>query len=61
MEKFLITLVTDAVRDQVAKSKNISTEPRKTATGDVFVGGLKVRAISGADSSKLKVKTKRFN
>jgi|TARA_Y100000033_G_scaffold26259_1_gene24958 hypothetical protein len=51
----------DAVKDQIAKSKNISTEPRKTATGDVFVGGLKVRAISGADSSKLKVKTKRFN
>ncbi len=51
----------DAVKDQVAKSKNISTEPRKTPTGDVFVGGLKVKAISGADSSKLRVKTKRFN
>ena len=51
----------DAVKDQVAKSKNISTEPRKTVTGDVFVGGLKVKAISGADSSKLRVKTKRFN
>jgi hypothetical protein len=51
----------DAIKDQLAKSRNINTEPRKTATGDVFVNGLKVRAISGADSNKLKVKTKRFN
>ena len=29
--------------------------------GDVFVGGLKVKAISGLDSSKLKIKTRKFN
>ena len=46
----------DAVKDVMAKSKNISTEPRKTAQGEVFVNGLKVKAISGVDSSKLKVK-----
>ena len=51
----------DAVRDVMVKSKNISTEPRKTSGGDVFINGLKVKAISGADSSKLKVKTRRFN
>ena len=51
----------DAVRDVMVKSKNISTEPRKTSGGDVFINGLKVRAISGADSSKLKVKTRKFN
>ena len=51
----------DAVRDVMIKSKNISTEPRKTSGGDVFINGLKVKAISGADSSKLKVKTRRFN
>ena len=51
----------DAVRDVMVKSKNISTEPRKTSSGDVFINGLKVKAISGADSSKLKVKTRRFN
>jgi hypothetical protein len=51
----------DAVRDVMVKSKNISTEPRKTSSGDVFINGLKVRAISGADSSKLKVKTRKFN
>ena len=46
----------DAVKDVMAKSKNISTEPRQTAQGEVFVNGIKVKAISGVDSSKLKVK-----
>ena len=52
---------TDAIKDQLAKSKNISTEPRKTSTGEVFVNGLKVTAMSGLDSSKLKIKRKTFN
>jgi len=52
---------TDAIKDQLAKSKNISTEPRKTASGEIFVGGLKVKAISGLDSSKLRIKKKTFN
>jgi len=52
---------TDAIKEQLAKSKNISTEPRKTASGEVFVGGLKVKAISGLDSSKLRIKKKTFN
>lgn len=51
----------DAIKEQIAKTKNITTEPRQTAGGDVFINGLKVRAISGADSSKLKIKTKKFN
>ena len=46
----------DAVKDVMAKSKNISTEPRQTTQGEVFVNGLKVKAISGVDSSKLKIK-----
>jgi hypothetical protein len=46
----------DAVKDVMAKSKNISTKPRQTASGEVFVNGLKVKAISGVDSSKLKIK-----
>ena len=49
----------DAVRELTAKSKNISNEPRQTQTGDVFINGLKVKAVSGADSSRLKIKTKR--
>jgi hypothetical protein len=48
----------DAVKDMMAKSKNISNEPRATSTGDVFINGLKVKAINGVDSSKLKVRIK---
>jgi hypothetical protein len=48
----------DAVKDMMAKSKNISNEPRTTSTGDVFVNGLRVKAINGVDSSKLKVRIK---
>ena len=48
----------DAVKDMMAKSKNISNEPRTTSTGDVFINGLKVKAINGVDSSKLKVRIK---
>ncbi len=51
----------DATKDLVAKSKNITEEVRPAPTGDVFVGGLKVKAISGLDSSKLKIKTRKFN
>lgn len=51
---------TDAVKEVVTNSKNPSTTPRQTTAGDVFINGLKVKAISGLDSSKLKIKTKRF-
>ena len=50
----------DAVKDVVAKSKNITTEARQEGTGNVFVNGLKVKAVSGVDSSKLKIKTRKF-
>jgi hypothetical protein len=52
---------TDAIKNQLAKSKNISTEPRRTQDGNVFIDGFKVKAVSGLDSSKLKIKTKKFN
>ena len=52
---------TDAIKNQLAKSKNISTEPRKTQDGNVFIDGFKVKAVSGLDSSKLKIKTRKFN
>jgi hypothetical protein len=51
----------DATKNLVAKSKNISDDIRPTPSGDVFVNGLKVKAISGLDSSKLKIKTRKFN
>lgn len=50
----------DAVKEVVAKSKNTNLEARSTAPSEVAVGGFKVRAISGVDSSKLKIK-KTFN
>ena len=46
----------DAVKEVIARSKNITTEPRQTASGEVFVNGIKVKAMSGVDSSKLKIK-----
>ena len=52
---------TDAIKSQIAKSKNITTEPRATQDGNVFIDGFKVKAVSGLDSSKLKIKTKKFN
>tara|TARA_R110000824_G_scaffold263299_2_gene451972 strand:- start:137 stop:1309 length:1173 start_codon:yes stop_codon:yes gene_type:complete len=52
---------TDAIKDVTAKSKNISNELRPTSNGEVFINGMKVRAISGVDSSKLKIKTKNKN
>ena len=49
----------DAIRDLTNKSKNISNEPRSAQSGDVFINGLRVKSVSGADSSRLKIKTKR--
>ena len=51
----------DATKDLVAKSKNVQTEIRESPSGEVFVNGLKVKAISGIDSSKLRIKKKTFN
>jgi len=51
----------DAVKDVVNKSKNLSDTKARTSQGDVFINGFKVKAISGADSTKLKIKTKKFN
>ena len=51
----------DAIKNITAKSKNINNEPRSTASGEVYINGLKVRAINGVDSSKLKFKKKINN
>jgi hypothetical protein len=51
----------DAVKDVIAKSKNINNDPRPQASGDVFINGFKVKAISGVDSSRLKIKSKNNN
>jgi len=51
----------DAVKDVVNKSKNLSDTKARTTQGEVFLNGIKVKAISGADSTRLKIKTKKFN
>jgi uncharacterized protein (DUF2164 family) len=51
----------DATKDIVAQSKNVTEDIRVSPNKEVFVGGLKVKAISGLDSSKLKIKTRKFN
>jgi uncharacterized protein (DUF2164 family) len=49
----------DATKNIMAKSKNINNEARKEPSGDVFINGLKVRAINGVDSSRLKIKKRK--
>ena len=52
----------DGVKNVIDSSKNLTTDkPRQVADGNVFVDGLKVKAISGVDSSKLKIKKRKFN
>ena len=47
----------DAIKQLNAESKNINMDPRKTGT--VEAEGIKVRAITGDDSSKLKIKLRQ--
>jgi len=49
----------DGLRQLEAESKNINMDPRKTSTGVIETSGVKVRAVSGEDSSKLKFKIKK--
>ena len=51
----------DAVKEVVNKSKNLSESQARSTQGDVFINGMKVKAISGADATKLKIKTRKFN
>ena len=47
----------DAIRDVVNKSNNVSAEARKAAPVDsARFGAYKVKSVSGADSKKLKIK-----
>ena len=49
----------DAIKERVAKDKNIQTEPRKTH-GEVNVGGMKIRALGdSSDGLKLKIKKRK--
>jgi len=49
----------DALRESVAKSKNVNMEPRKSH-GEIEAGGIKVRALGETSSDfKFKIKSKR--
>jgi len=50
----------DAIKQMSADAKNINMDPRKTADGFVETGGIKVRAISGDNDTKLKFKLKNY-
>ena len=52
----------DAIKDVSVKSKNITGEaPRQTSNDSLFINGLKVKAVNGIDSSKLKINKKPKN
>ena len=50
----------DAIKEMSANAKNINMDPRKTSDGYVETGGVKVKAISGDNSSGLKLKLKNY-
>jgi hypothetical protein len=50
----------DAIKNVSAKSKNISNEARQSPSGDIYINGLRVKAISGVDSSKLKIQKRKL-
>ena len=49
----------DAIKNSIAKSKNVDMDPRGTHEAVTTDSGFKIRAISGDDSSKLRVKIKQ--
>jgi len=49
----------DAMKESVAKAKNVSMDPRQQYTGTVEAGGMKVRAVTGDNANKLRVKMRK--
>jgi hypothetical protein len=49
----------DAIKETMSKSKNIDMAPRGTHEAVTTDSGFKIRAISGDDSSKLRIKMKQ--
>ena len=48
----------DATKNIIAKSKNINTDPKPMANSESMPNGWKVRAVTGADATKLTIKKK---
>lgn len=49
----------DAIKQSIAKSKNIDMNPRQGHEGFVEASGMKVRALTGDNSSDFKFKIKK--
>jgi hypothetical protein len=49
----------DAIKDSIARSKNVNMDPRGVHEAVTDASGLKVRAVSGDNSSRLKVKIRK--
>jgi hypothetical protein len=46
----------DGIKEVMTKSNNIANGPRTTTPESLFVNGMKIKAINGVDSTKLKIK-----
>jgi hypothetical protein len=52
----------DGIKEVASNSKNITDEaPRQTANETLFINGLKVKAVNGVDTSRLKINKKPKN
>jgi len=52
----------DATKDSIAKSKNISMDPRQQHSGEINAGGIKVRVLGdNSNDFKFKIKPKKTN
>tara|TARA_R100000900_G_scaffold80223_1_gene63059 strand:+ start:2572 stop:3636 length:1065 start_codon:yes stop_codon:yes gene_type:complete len=49
----------DGVKDITANANNITTEARKVPNDTMYLNGLRVKAINGVDTSKLKIKKRK--
>ena len=49
----------DAMKESMAKAKNVDMNPRQQHGNVIETGGLKVRAVTGDDSSRLRVKMRK--
>jgi hypothetical protein len=51
----------DATKEIMVNSKNPTLEKPRQTSNEVMINGLKVKSVSGFDSSKLRIKTRKFN
>jgi hypothetical protein len=52
----------DGIKEVASNSKNITNDaPRQTANETLFINGLKVKAVNGVDTSRLKINKKPKN